>query len=90
MQRREKQHVICHVAAASFSNNGDNISSKMQNERWMGTGRSINIVKNTPENPRNLAENPLENPGKEFHFTVGHPGLPLLANSTDFAQGGDA
>ena len=31
------------------------------------------IVKNTLESPRNLAENPLENPGKEFHFTVGHP-----------------
>ena len=31
------------------------------------------IVKNTLENPRNLAENPLEIPGKEFHFTVGHP-----------------
>ena len=35
---------------------------------------SENIVKNTLESPRNLAENPLENPGKNFHFTVGHPG----------------
>ena len=25
--------------AASFSNNEHKISSKMQNERWMGTGR---------------------------------------------------
>ena len=32
-----------------------------------------NVVKNTLENPWNLAENPLENPGKEFHFTVGDP-----------------
>ena len=31
------------------------------------------IVKNTLEIPRNLAENPLKNPGMEFHFTVGHP-----------------
>ena len=31
-----------------------------------------NIVERTLENPYNLAENPLENPGKEFHFTVGH------------------
>jgi len=38
-----------------------------------------NIVKNTLENPRNLAENPLENPGKEFHFTVGHPVPPLYS-----------
>ena len=30
-----------------------------------------NIVKNTLENPH-LAENPHENPGKEFNFTVGH------------------
>ena len=27
--------------AACFSNNGHKISSKMQNERWMGAGRSI-------------------------------------------------
>ena len=32
-----------------------------------------NIVKNILENSWNLAENPLKNPGKEFHFTVGHP-----------------
>ena len=32
-----------------------------------------NIVKNTLESPWNLAENPLENPGKELYFTVGHP-----------------
>ena len=31
------------------------------------------IVKNSLENTLNLAENPLENPGKEFHFIVGHP-----------------
>ena len=31
-----------------------------------------NIVKRTLENLSNLAEYPLENPGKEFHFTVGH------------------
>ena len=31
------------------------------------------VVKNTLENPLNLTENPLENSGKEFHFTVGHP-----------------
>ena len=45
--------------AASFSNNRRKISSKTQNERWMGTGRrSIwdnlffeNIVKCTLENP---------------------------------------
>ena len=34
------------------------------------------IIKRVLENPRNLAENPLENPGKEFHFTVGHPAQP--------------
>ena len=66
--------------AASFYNNGYIISRKTQSERWMDTGRSIwdiiffeNIVKRTLENPCSLAENPLENPGKEFHFTVGHP-----------------
>jgi len=32
-----------------------------------------NKIKNALENPRNLAENPLENPGKEFHIIVGHP-----------------
>ena len=32
-----------------------------------------NIVINTLESPWNLAENPLENPGIKFHFTVGHP-----------------
>ena len=37
-----------------------------------------NIVKNTLENPWNLAENPLENPGKEFHFTVGHSYYVLI------------
>jgi len=31
------------------------------------------IVKDAQENPRHLAENPLENPGKEFHFNVRHP-----------------
>ena len=31
------------------------------------------IVKKMLENPRILAENLLENPGKEFHFAVGHP-----------------
>ena len=31
------------------------------------------IVKDIMENPLNLAENPLENPGKEFHIIVGHP-----------------
>jgi len=31
------------------------------------------IVKNTLESPLNLAENLLENPGKEFYFTVGYP-----------------
>ena len=34
-----------------------------------------NIVKNTLENPLNLAEKPLEQRGKGFHFTVGHPEL---------------
>ena len=36
-----------------------------------------NIVESILENPWNLAENPLENPGKEFNFTVGHPVYPL-------------
>jgi len=44
-----------------------------------GTGRSIcdNYIfrKNcTQEYPQYLGENPLEDPGKECHFTVGHPG----------------
>ena len=64
-------------------NSGHKISSKMQNERWVGTSRrsicdSDIFQKYSPEypgKPRNLAENPLENPGKEFHFTVGHPGM---------------
>ena len=33
------------------------------------------IVKSTLENPWNLAENPLDNPGEEFHFNAGHPVL---------------
>ena len=57
------------------------MSSKTQNKRWMGTGRrSIcdNYIfrkhrQKDPGKPLNLAENALENPGKEFHFTVGHP-----------------
>ena len=28
-----------------------------------------NVVKNALDNPRNLAENPLEKPRNEFHFT---------------------
>ena len=42
------------------------------------------IVKNTLDNPRHLAETPLENPGKEFHFTVDH--LVQNAFLTGFPQ----
>ena len=36
------------------------------------------IIKNTLENTWNLAENPLEYPGKEFHFIVGHPVILII------------
>ena len=67
--------------AASFSNNEHKISSKTQNERWMGTGRRSvcdNYIfrkhsQTYPGKPLKFDRNPLENPGKEFHFTAGHP-----------------
>ena len=34
------------------------------------------------ENLRNLAESPLENPGKEFYFTVGHHGYSTVQHIT--------
>ena len=51
----------------------------------MGTGRRSlfdNYIfrkhsQKYPGKSLNFAENPLENPGKEFHFTIGHPGSEL-------------
>ena len=39
-----------------------------------------NIVKNTLDGPRNLAENLLENPGKEFHFYCWPPWFTPYCN----------
>ena len=71
--------------AASFSNNGQKISSKAQNERWMGTNRrSIcanyifeRIVKNPLETPEIWQKIPWKTLETNF--------ISLLATLTIFA-----
>ena len=65
-----------------FSNNGNKLSSEAQNERWMGTGRrSICDIYIFRKHIQKYPGKPLKfgrkNPGKEFHFTVGHPVIRL-------------
>ena len=75
------ENSVCGVASSLFFQQRAQTFKETQNKTWMGTGRRSthdnhafeNIVKNALENPWNLTENLLENPGKEFHFTVGHP-----------------
>ena len=64
--------------AASFSINGHKISSKTQNEMWMGTGRRYicdNYIfrKHSQAYPGKPLKFGRKSPGKEFHFTVGRP-----------------
>ena len=74
-----KQRIICRVASSLFFQQGDKFSSKRRIKRGWVQAEDLrmiilffeNIVKNILENPWNLAENPLENPGQEVHFTAG-------------------
>ena len=75
--RGEKNGVSCVIwQAASFSSNRNKIASKTQNERWMGTGRrSIqdDYIFHSQKYPGKPLKFGIKSPGKEFHFTVGHP-----------------
>ena len=69
--------------AAPHSNNGYKISSKTQNERCIVTSRSIRdnhifrkYSQKSPGKPLKFGRKFLENPGHEFHLTVGHPAKP--------------
>ena len=60
----------CHVVSSLFSNNGQKISSKTQNERWMGTGgKSIcdNYI---------FRKHSQKSPGKHLKFDRKSPGKP--------------
>ena len=56
--------------AASFYNNGHKMSSKTQNERWMGTGRR-SILDNHV-----FRKHSPEYPGKPLKFGRKSPGKP--------------
>ena len=67
--------------AASLSNNRHKISSKTQNERWVGTSRRsiwYNYIfqkhsQTYPGKPLKFGRKSPGKPWKKFHFTVGHP-----------------
>ena len=61
--------------AASFSNNGHNMSSKTQNERWMG----FRIHSQTyPGNPLKFGGKSPGNPWKRMSFLCWPPGSSII------------